>query len=186
MYVMLWSYCLLYLRVKRYYECPIYFSSALLIRHSICLAVILVYLNVGSFFTTLTDRFELMLWVSWKELMMKSFSVTCFNWFRLFVLNALIDLAFLNSLSRGVCAEHLDMKSCWVFYVKLVYVLVTLLDFRYISFKFFSITEYWVGQFSSVVCCCGTSWPCLCQEILQYIWVTRGEYNQGVDLITIY
>jgi hypothetical protein len=43
------------------------------------------------------NRFVHMLSVFLKELMMKNFSVTYFNWFRLLDLSALINLAFLNS-----------------------------------------------------------------------------------------
>ena len=144
MYVMPWSYCLLYFKVKRYYESVpnLLFLLHLLARHS---------LNVCSFLTTPTDRFGHLLWVSLKELMMKSSSVTCFNWFRLSVLSALIDLDFLNSLSNGVCSGA--MKLCWFFSLY-----VTVLDLFHelhiecILLFFFSITEYWVGQLLSLVC----------------------------------
>lgn len=43
-----------------------------------------------------------MLFVFWKELMMMNSSVTYCNWFRLFGLSALINLAFLSFLYSGV------------------------------------------------------------------------------------
>lgn len=49
-----------------------------------------------------------MLSVFLKELTMKSFNVTYFNWFRLFGLSALINLAFLISLCNVVCGQILS------------------------------------------------------------------------------
>lgn len=79
--------------------------------------------------------------------MMQSFSVTCFNWFRLSVLNALIDLVFLNSLSNEVCVEHLDMKSflcktgLYICYIDVCYFL-----FKFQHYKILNWPVIFVGM----------------------------------------
>lgn len=102
------------------------------------------------------DRSVPMLSVFLKGLMMKSFNVTFSNWFKPFDLSVLINLVFLISLCNDVCfllhtsksstSVLLEEGGWWGESLLLVELCFTILILC-------SITQYRVGQLSSLVCC---------------------------------